>query len=53
VASVDADARSVRSTVAATGDAIFNNDQGPDTKTHVLYDIYAAGEVSVQKGLRR
>jgi hypothetical protein len=38
---------------AATGDATFNNDQGPivaDPYTHNLYDIYAAGEASVQKG---
>jgi hypothetical protein len=38
---------------SVTGGATFNNDQGPivaDTKTHVLYDVYAAGEASVQKG---
>jgi len=37
----------------ATGDATFNNDQGPivaDPFTHNVYDIYAAGEPSVQKG---
>jgi hypothetical protein len=36
-----------------TGNATFNNDQGPlvaDPTTHNLYDIYAAGEASVQKG---
>jgi hypothetical protein len=37
----------------ATGNATFNNDQGPivaDSFTHNIYDIYAAGEPSVQKG---
>jgi hypothetical protein len=37
----------------ATGDATFNNDQGPivaDSFTHNIYDIYAAGEASIQKG---
>jgi hypothetical protein len=37
----------------ATGDATFNNSQGPivaDPFTHNVYDIYAAGEPSVQKG---
>jgi hypothetical protein len=37
----------------ATGDATFNNDQGPivaDSFTHNVYDIYAAGEPSIQKG---
>jgi hypothetical protein len=37
----------------ATGDATFNNTQGPivaDPVTHNVYDIYAAGEPSVQKG---
>ena len=37
----------------ATGDATFNNEQGPivaDPFTHNVYDIYAAGERSVQKG---
>lgn len=37
----------------ATGDATFNNTQGPivaDPFTHNVYDIYAAGEPSVQKG---
>jgi hypothetical protein len=37
----------------ATGDATFNNDQGPivaDPFTHNIYDIYAAGEPSIQKG---
>ncbi len=37
----------------ATGDATFNNDQGPivaDPLTHNVYDIYAAGEPSIQKG---
>ena len=36
-----------------TGDATFNNDQGPvvaDPFTHNVYDIYAAGEPSIQKG---
>ena len=36
-----------------TGDATFNNDQGPvvaDVFTHNVYDIYAAGEPSIQKG---
>jgi hypothetical protein len=36
-----------------TGDATFNNTQGPivaDPFTHNVYDIYAAGEPSVQKG---
>jgi hypothetical protein len=37
----------------ATGSATFNNDQGPivaDPITNTVYDIYAAGEASVQKG---
>ena len=37
----------------ATGDATFNNDQVPivaDPTTHDLFDIYAAGEPSIQKG---
>jgi len=37
----------------ATGDATFNNTQGPivaDPFTHNVYDIYAAGEPSIQKG---
>jgi hypothetical protein len=37
----------------ATGDATFNNDQGPivaDPLTHNVYDIYAAGEPGIQKG---
>jgi hypothetical protein len=37
----------------ATGDATFNNIQGPivaDPFTHNIYDIYAAGEPSIQKG---
>ncbi len=37
----------------ATGDATFNNDQGPvvaDAFSHNVYDIYAAGEPSIQKG---
>lgn len=36
-----------------TGDATFNNDQGPivaDPFTHNVYDIYAAGEPGIQKG---
>src|SRR5258708_27022070 len=36
----------------ATGDATFNNIQGPivaDRFTHNVYDIYAAGEASIQK----
>jgi hypothetical protein len=36
----------------ATGDATFNNDQGPvvaDVFTHNVYDIYAAGEAGIQK----
>src|SRR5712691_7098394 len=36
----------------ATGDATFNNDQGPivaDPSTHIVYDIYAAGEPGIQK----
>lgn len=36
----------------ATGDATFNNDQGPivaDRFTHNVYDIYAAGEAGLQK----
>jgi len=35
-----------------TGDATFNNDQGPvvaDVFTHNVYDIYAAGEVGILK----
>jgi hypothetical protein len=35
-----------------TGDATFNNDQGPvvaDPITHNVYDIYAAGEPGIQK----
>jgi hypothetical protein len=38
---------------AATGNATFNNDQGPivaDPFTHNVYDIYAAGEAGIQKG---
>ncbi len=37
----------------ATGDATFNNTQGPlvaDPFTHNVYDVYTAGEPSVQKG---
>jgi hypothetical protein len=37
----------------ATGNATFNNTQGPivaDTLTHNVYDIYAAGEAGIQKG---
>lgn len=37
----------------ATGDATFNNTQGPlvaDPVTHNVYDIYAAGEPGIQKG---
>jgi hypothetical protein len=36
-----------------TANATFNNDQGPivaDPFTHNVYDIYAAGEPSIQKG---
>ena len=36
-----------------TGDATFNNDQGPlvaDPHSGNVYDVYAAGEASVQKG---
>src|SRR5881296_3211257 len=36
-----------------TGDATFNNDQGPlvaDPTTHSVFAIYAAGEPSIQKG---
>ena len=36
----------------ATGDATFNNEQGPivaDPFTHNVYDIYAAGEAGIQK----
>jgi hypothetical protein len=38
---------------SATGAATFNNSQGPivaDPVTHNVYDVYAAGEASVQKG---
>jgi hypothetical protein len=49
--------RSVRSPIpgqgGATGDATFNNTQGPivaDPTSSALLDIYAAGEPSVQKG---
>jgi hypothetical protein len=37
---------------AATGEATFNNDQGPivaDRFTHNIYDIYAAGETGILK----
>jgi len=37
----------------ATGSATFNNRQGPivaDPFTHNVYDVYAAGEASIQKG---
>jgi hypothetical protein len=37
----------------ATGDATFNNEQGPivaDPYSHNVYDIYVAGEPSIQKG---
>lgn len=36
-----------------TGNATFNNTQGPlvaDAVTHNVYDIYAAGEAGIQKG---
>ncbi|PYQ49689.1 MAG: hypothetical protein DMF78_17610, partial [Acidobacteria bacterium] len=36
-----------------TGDSTFNNDQSPivaDPSTHNVYDIYAAGQASIQKG---
>jgi hypothetical protein len=36
----------------ATGNATFNNDQGPivaDSFTHNIYNIYAAGEAGIQK----
>jgi hypothetical protein len=36
----------------ATGDATFNNDQGPivaNSFTHNIYDIYAAGEAGITK----
>jgi len=36
----------------ATGDATFDNDQGPivaDSFTHNIYDVYAAGEPGIQK----
>ncbi len=36
-----------------TGNATFNNDQGPivaDSFTHNVYDVYAAGQASIQKG---
>jgi hypothetical protein len=36
----------------ATGNATFNNEQGPivaDPVTHNVYDIYAAGEAGIQK----
>src|SRR5881409_2191604 len=36
-----------------TGDATFNNDQGPlvaDPTTHSVFAIYAAGQPSIQKG---
>jgi hypothetical protein len=36
----------------ATGNATFNNEQGPivaDSFTHNIYDIYAAGEAGIQK----
>ncbi len=38
---------------SATGNATFNNTQGPlvaDPSTHNVYDIYAAGEPGLQKG---
>lgn len=38
---------------AATGDATFNNDQGPivaDPTTGDVFDVYAAGEAGIQKG---
>jgi hypothetical protein len=38
---------------AKTGNATFNNDQGPivaDSFTQNVYDIYAAGQASIQKG---
>ena len=37
----------------ATGNSTFNNDQGPivaDPFSHNLYDVYAAGQASIQKG---
>jgi len=36
-----------------TGNATFNNDQWPivaDSFTHNVYDVYAAGQASIQKG---
>jgi len=36
----------------ATGDATFNNTQGPvvaDPSTHNVYDVYASGEAGIQK----
>jgi len=38
---------------STTGSSTFNNDQGPlvaDPSTHDLFDVYAAGQASVQKG---
>ncbi len=38
---------------STTGNATFNNDQGPlvaDPTTHDVFDVYAAGQASVQKG---
>jgi len=38
---------------ATTGDSTFNNDQGEleaDPTTGILYDVYAAGQASIQKG---
>jgi hypothetical protein len=38
---------------AATGDATFNNDQGPivaDPTTGDVFDVYAAGQPGIQKG---
>ncbi len=38
---------------STTGDSTFNNDQGEleaDPTTGILYDVYAAGQASIQKG---
>jgi hypothetical protein len=38
---------------SATGSATFNNDNGPlavDPVAHIVYDVYSAGQASVQKG---
>src|SRR3989442_1980681 len=50
---LDEGRRSDRRPGSTTGDSTFNNDQGEleaDPTSGVLYDVYAAGQASIQKG---